>query len=143
MRNVDRRKIKTSLGECETLAEYRFWVLREKQTDVANRASVPQASISKLEIGKTVPHTTNWARLAQAYGLSLKEFTRLLSGGIRHGTQREGLRDAETVPGTSTADDAAGSSSSSGLSAGLDQPGGTRASAQDVAPSGTAESVPA
>jgi len=140
---VDRRNIKTTLSQCDNLAEYRFWMLKETQCALATRAGIPQSAISQLENGKTVTHTTNWARLAQAYGLSLKEFTRLLSGGIRHGTQREGLRDAETVPGTCTADDAAGSGSIGGLSAGLDQPGGTRASAQDVAPSGTAESIPA
>jgi hypothetical protein len=140
---VDRRNIKTKLSECQTLSEYRFWILKEIQQDVASRASVPQGAISKIEVGKTVPHTMNWAKLAQAYGLSLKEFTRLLAGGLKHGTQREGLHDAEAVPGTGAADDATRGGASGRLSAGLDQPGGAGTSPAHVAPNGAPESVPA
>ena len=140
---VDRRQIKTKLSECCDLAEYRFWVLKEKQLDVAARAGVPQGAISKIEIGKTVPHTMNWAKLAQAYGLSLKEFTRLLAGGLKHGTDSQGVQDTQAVPGAGAADDAARGCTCRGMPAGLDQSGRAGSSSEDVAPDGVAESVPA
>jgi transcriptional regulator with XRE-family HTH domain len=140
---VNRRNIKTDLSECENLAEYRFWILKELQGQLAIRARVPQSAISQLENGRTVPHTQNWAALAKAYRLSLRDFTRLLSGGIKHGTNSEGMPDAAPVQGTSAADDAARSRPGGRVPAGMDQPSGAGASAQDLASGGAVESVPA
>jgi transcriptional regulator with XRE-family HTH domain len=66
--------------ECASLLEYRVWVLRLSQEDVARRAGCRQAWVSAVERGH-LPRPKNWDRLLKAYQLTDEEFVRLVEGG--------------------------------------------------------------
>jgi|GEM_PF-4727230 len=62
----------THISECFDLREYREFILRETQGDVANRARKKQAWISEVERGH-MPKPKSWAPLLKGYQLDKEE----------------------------------------------------------------------
>lgn len=69
--------LKRNAAECGTLAEYRIWVLRMSQEELARRANCKQSWISAVERGH-LPRPKNWDRLLGAYQLADEEFVRMV-----------------------------------------------------------------
>ena len=63
----------TTIDECRTLTEYREFILRETQGDVANRARKKQAWISEVERGH-MPKPKSWGPLLKGYQLDKDEY---------------------------------------------------------------------
>lgn len=70
----------TSLADCETLYDWRYWMLRRSQRDIALAANVHQSTVSAVEGGYMTPAPAKWEEWARAYGLDLDNFKRLLVG---------------------------------------------------------------
>jgi len=73
----------TRFEDCQTLRDWRFWMLRKDQRQIAIAAGVDQSTVSAVENGRMTPRPARWDDWAAAYGLELAEFKRLLAGSMR------------------------------------------------------------
>lgn len=65
-------QLQTGPDQCQTLQEYRDWVLGLTQAQIARTAGVTQSRISQIERGK-LPSRWFWPPLLRAYQLQGKE----------------------------------------------------------------------
>src|ERR1035437_2361300 len=77
--------IPRTVADCNTLAQFRYFVLRASQDEIATRGNLVQQQISSVERGK-LPRPKSWPRYLRAYGteagpLGEADFLRLFSGG--------------------------------------------------------------
>lgn len=83
------------IQDCSTLAQYRLEVLRETQAAVGRRCRSMQGQIAQIESGK-MPQPWNRSRFADAYGISVRQFERMVIGAARAAELRKPL--SETHP---------------------------------------------